>query len=244
MVSKMDLRRNKINLLSIIVLLLVTVGNIYAQNLSLGTDIVNRYIWRGLNAGGESPSIQPNVAFTSGGFSVGFWGAYPFEPKVLEEIDFYSSYTFSLEQSGALSLGFTDYIFPNSGTPVFNFNNYDNTNGPGAHFLEVNAGYTGPENLPIYISFNVFVYNLKNNPMYFQVGYNTAIDEVGLSLFLGGTPGEDTKYYGVDKLNIINAGFTVSKSIKITENFNLPIFASLIANPASDKMYYVFGIKL
>lgn len=224
-------------------LLLVTV-NINAQNLSLGTDIVNRYIWRGLRLGGESPSIQPNVAFTSGGFTVGFWGAYPFEPTVLEEIDFYSSYTFTLENAGALSLGFTDYINPNSGTPVFNFNNYDNADGPGAHYIELNAGYSGPENFPISLSINVFVYNLEHNPIYFQLGYNTAVNDVGLSLFVGGTTGEDNGYYGVTDFDIINAGFTVSKTIPITESFSLPVFGSLIANPAADNLFYVFGVRL
>lgn len=234
--------KKNISVLSLF-LLLVTI-NINSQSLSLGTDVVNRYIWRGLKLGGESPSIQPNIALISGGFTIGFWGAYPFESTVLEEIDFYSSYTFSLENAGALSVGFTDYINPNSGTPVFNFNNYDNVDGPGAHYIELNAGYSGPENFPLSLSVNVFVYNLKNNPIYFQVGYNTAIDDVGLSLFLGGTPGEDTKYYGVDKFSVINTGFTVSKSIKITESFSLPVFGSLIANPALDNLFYVFGIRL
>jgi hypothetical protein len=218
--------------------------NSFTQSISLGTDLVNRYIWRGLNAGGGSPSVQPNASLMAGGFTIGFWGAYPLEPNLLEEIDLYASYAFVLEESGSLSLGFTDYIFPNSGTRIFNFHNYNDPNGPGAHFLEINAGYSGPENLPVYLSFNVFVYNLKNNPIYFQVGYNTNIEDVDLNLFVGGTPGEDTGYYGVTKFNIINTGFTVSKSIKITESFSLPIFGSLIANPASGNLYYVFGIKL
>lgn len=226
------------------ILILFTTVNSYSQSLSLNADLVNRYIWRGLNAGGESPSIQPNIALTFSSFTLGCWGAYPLEPKNLEEIDFYFSYNYQKENIGSFNFGVTDYIFPNSGTPVFNFNNYNNSNGSGAHFVELNAGYLGPDELPISLAINIFIYNLENNPIYFQAGYNTQINDVDVSFFVGGTPGESNLYYGTDKFDIINAGITVSRSIQFTENFNLPIFGSIIGNPASDKMYYVVGIRL
>jgi hypothetical protein len=228
----------------IITFVFLSVWNTNAQELSLGTDIVNRYIWRGLKAGGESPNIQPNAAFSTGGFTVGFWGAFPFEPAILEEIDFYGSYTFTMENAGGLSLGFTDYMFPNSGTPIYDFSNYDDTSGAGAHFVELNATYSGPESFPISLSFNIFVYNVEHNPIYFQLGYNTSINDFGLGLFLGATPGDDNGYYGVTEFDVINVGFTVSKTISITESFGLPIFGSVITNPASEDLFYVFGVKL
>jgi hypothetical protein len=220
-------------------------NKVTAQDISVGTDIVNRYIWRGFDLGKNSPSIQPTVKLTTGGLTAGFWGAYSFaNSEALNEIDIYASYSLNIAESGALSLGFTDYTNPNSGTKMGNFNNYDNENGPGAHFVELNAGYSGPASFPISVSFNMFLYNLKNNPVYVQVGYATSVKDVGLSAFVGGTPGEDTGYYGVTDFSIINVGFTASKSIKITDSFSVPLFGSVILNPASEDLFYVVGISL
>jgi hypothetical protein len=233
----------------------------YAQEIVLGADFVSRYVWRGFDLGADAPSLQPNVAIVAGGFTAGFWGAYSFSnEEALDEIDFYASYSFALgENSGALSLGFTDYMNPNNGIPLSNFNNYDavplagedaSKEGPGAHYIEINANYSGPESFPISLSLNMFAYNVEKNPLYFQVGYNTAVKDVGLSLFIGGTNGQsgleysETYFYGTDKFDITNVGFTASKTIPITESFSLPIYGSVIVNPAADHMFYVLGIKI
>jgi len=216
-----------------------------AQELSIGADVVSRYIWRGFDLGGTSPSIQPNAKFLAGGFTLGFWGAYAVaNPNALEEIDFYGSYAFALNNAGSFSLGFTDYMSPNSGTKIGNIHNHNDEEGPGAHFIEANVGYYGPENVPIYVLFNIFFYNVAENPIYFEVGYSTSVQDIGFSAFIGGTPGEENAYYGTEDFNIINAGFKVTKSIVFTDSFSLPIFGSVILNPESETLFYVFGLSL
>ena len=44
---------------------------------TVGADITNRYIWRGLNLGGNALSLQPTVevGFGNSGISLGAWGA-------------------------------------------------------------------------------------------------------------------------------------------------------------------------
>lgn len=227
----------------ITIFLLASFNN--AQTISVGTDFVNRYIWRGFDLGGNTPSIQPNIKLTIDNFSAGFWGAYPIiKDAALSEIDIYASYSFSLSDAGALSIGFTDYINPDNGIRIFNFANHDSHNGPGAHSIELNAGYSGPESFPISFSVNMFVHNIPNNPVYFQLGYNTSINDVGLSLFVGATPGDANKYYLVDKFNVINTGLTVSKSIRITNDFSIPLFTSIILNPSQENLFFVVGFSL
>ena len=133
---------------------------------------------------------------------------------------------------------------PNSGTKIGNFNNYDDPNGPGAHFLEGNFIYSAPESFPIYLSFNVFFYNVENNPIYIEAGYSTSLKDVGVSLFLGATPGEKAGYYGVDNFSVINTGIKLSKEIKVTDSFTLPVFGSVILNPASEDLFFVLGFSL
>ncbi|MBI1939083.1 MAG: hypothetical protein HYS25_13310 [Ignavibacteriales bacterium] len=225
--------------------LLVSLSSTSAQSISVNADFVSRYIWRGIDLGANTPSLQPSVKLTAGGLTAGFWGAYAFSNSdALEEIDLYASYSFALAESGTLSVGLTDYMNPNSGTKIGNIHNHNDEKGPGAHFVELNAGYTGPESFPISLSFNTFLYNVAENPIYFQVGYATALDGVGLNLFVGGTPGEDGGYYGATDFSIINVGFTATRSIKISDSFSVPIFGSVILNPASENLFYVLGFSL
>ncbi len=226
-------------------LFVILAAPIYAQEFSVGTDIVSRYIWRGIDLGDNTPSIQPTISFSTGGFTAGFWGAWPTaNPGGLDEIDIYANYAIDLTKAGSLTFGFTDYTNPNSGTKIGNFNNYDNANGPGAHFLEGNLIYSAPESFPIYLSFNIFFYNVQNNPIYIEAGYSTSVKDVGVSLFVGATPGESVGYYGVTKLSVINTGIKVSKEVKVTDSFSLPVFGSVILNPASEDLFFVLGFSL
>jgi hypothetical protein len=242
---------NRIKLLLILSFFLTT--SAFAQ-FSVGSDFVSRYIWRGFDIG-ESPSIQPTVEYGISGLAIGFWGAYPTVDvnTGTEEIDFYGSYSIDLKKSGSLSIGFTDYMFPTStGFHIGNFNNYDgmkiydnvDTVYGGSHYIEINAGYSGTENFPITLSFNVFVYNLENNPIYFEVGYSASVEDVGLAFFVGGTTGDDNKYYATDSFGLINVGLTASKEIKCTDDFSLPIFGSVIVNPETEDLLYVLGLSL
>ncbi|MEG8945676.1 TorF family putative porin [Rosettibacter firmus] len=233
------------NKLLLCILLMLFTSKNFAQEFSLNTDFVNRYIWRGLDLGGDAPSIQPNIKLTISNFTIGFWGAYPiFKDAALNEIDIYATYSFSLSNAGSISFGLTDYTNPDNGVKFFNFANHDSHNGPGAHSIEFNANYTGPENFPLTLSANIFVHNVANNPIYLQLGYATNLNGVGINLFIGATPGDENSYYLTNKFNIINAGFTVSKTLSITSEFNLPIFGSIILNPSQENIFYVIGITL
>ena len=227
------------------ILTFVFITGTSAQELSVGTDIVNRYLWRGTDFG-DSPSIQPTVELGAGGFAVGFWGAYPTNNDThAEEVDFYAGYNIDINSSGSIYLGFTDYMFPTAGFELTNFNNYDDPDGAGSHFIEVNAGYSGPESFPISLSFNIFVHNVMDNPIYFELGYSLAVQDVGLDFFVGGSAGDGAAYYGSTKtFDIVNAGITASKEIKFTDDFSLPVFGSIIVNPATESLFYVFGFSL
>lgn len=208
--------------------------NVNAQEISLGTDIVSKYMWRGLEIN-NAPNIQPSLSYSNGGFEGGFWGSYSIDgaESGSYEIDGYLSYSF-----GDFGLLLTDYYFPGAGVEIGKFDG----DGVGAHTVEIGASYSGPISISVY-------YNLHNdtgNNMYFEVGYSTSVGDVGLDLFVGGTPGSEDNpgYYGSDNLAIINIGITASKSIKITEDFELPIFTSFILNPKAEVGYMVFGLSL
>ncbi len=211
--------------------------NTFGQEINVGSDFVNRYVWRGLDIA-NSPSIQPSVSISEYGIEVGFWGAYTLTSDVSasDEIDSWIAY--NLKPSfGEFTFLITDYYFPNAGLKLGNFKN-----GEGAHTLEGGVSYSGP--------FSALVaYNFYNDPgknIYLEIGYPLQFDDIAIDFFLGTTPGssKNPEYYGTDNFSVINTGVKVSKEIKITDNYSLPVFSSLIVNPKLSIAYLIFGISL
>jgi len=200
-------------------------------SVSSGADFVSRYLWRGLDFG-NTFSIQPTLALSSGDFEVGFWGSYPLANTAngSEEMDLYISYSIS-----DVSLVVTDYYFPNSGLKYGKYKN------PGAHTIEAGLSYAGSESLPLSLAAFVNVYNDDDNSMYFELGYSTEVSDVVVDFFVGGG---NFAYSLTDKFNLTNIGIKASKEIKITENFSLPIFSSYVLNPNTEVGYLVFGVSL
>ena len=216
-------------------------------DITTGVDIVSRYFWRGLDIA-NTPSLQPTLAVGYAGFEIGSWGAYTLSNEAFasDEIDFWLSYTQALESGVELSVMVIDYYFPNSGVDFFNFNNYDDEDGAGAHTLEIGASVSGPESFPIGVSGYINVYNDAGNNTYFQLDYNTAVNETELNFFIGGTGGSEDNpgYYGTDETAIINIGVTGSREIQISDEFILPLFVTFAINPKAEISYMVAGISL
>lgn len=217
------------------IIIILSSFSIAQTALSGSADFVSRYVWRGLDFG-NSGSIQPSLSVAAGNFEVGFWGSYPFtnDASGAEEMDLYASYSVS-----DFSLIVTDYYFPNSGVKYGSYKDEG-----GAHTLEVGLSYGGSESFPISVAAFVNVLYDPENNIYFEVGYSTSISEVGLDLYIGGTPGSDNPIYGTSEFNLINIGAKISKDIKITEDFSFPIFSSYVLNPNKEVGYLIFGVNL
>jgi len=231
--------------------LLLSLTNItFAQDLSLnlGADVVSLYIWRGINVN-DVVNIQPSFTLSVSGFSAGFWGSYGFMDNETynpykQEIDTWISYTY--EFSNGIRLGgiVTDYYYPSAGIPWGNFNNYDNPDGGGAHTIETGILINGPSSFPLNIAGYVNVYNDAGFNTYFQADYLLSVADVSLDFFIGAAGGSEKNsgYYGTEKFNVINMGMKASKSIKITDDYSLPLAASFIINPNTNIAYLVFTL--
>lgn len=237
------MKHTNTKIIAITFLMIISSLSLFAQSeLSVGGDLVSRYVWRGTDFG-QAPSIQPGLDFTTGGFSIGVWGAYQLGRDASElpadELDLYLGYSLELGRS-SLDLVVTDYYFPNAGG---RFGDYDGE-GKGAHIVEIGATYTAPESFPIYVSAYVNVHNDPDNSSYFEIGYSTAVKNVGFDIFAGATPGGTNMFYGTEKFAFVNVGITASKEIKISDDFSLPLFGSYIINPQQDKGFFVLGISI
>lgn len=218
--------------------------------ISFGADILNRYVWRGTQFS-TSPVIQPAVEYSNGGFAIGAWGSYSQNGSDGAETDLYVSYTFADELFTATV---TDYFFPNDGIAVNN-KYFDYKEASTGHIMEASLAFNGSDAFPISILAAMNFWGAdqdangdQHNSLYVEFGYGFEYKEVAIDLFAGFTPIDadedigESGFYG-STAGFVNMGFTASKEVNITENFSLPLSASVIANPMAENLFLVFGVS-
>jgi hypothetical protein len=234
----------------LIALVLSLLSVSFAQDLSVnvGADVMSRYIWRGIDVNG-AVNIQPNLSLVVGGFSGGFWGSYSLSNNSInntfnQEVDTWISYSYAFENGMSIGALITDYYYTNVGIKWGNFNNYDNPKGPGAHTVETGVLLKGPGSFPISLSGFINVYNDAGNNTYFQIDYPAVVADVPLNFFVGASGGskENPGYYGTENFNVTNIGVKATRSIKITEEYSLPVSVAFVLNPRVEISYLVFGV--
>jgi hypothetical protein len=226
---------------------LFTTSAAQAQSVGFGADVVNRYIWRGSDFG-SAAAIQPGLSYSNGGFTIGSWGSYSLSPNASgsDELDLYASYAFETG-SGTFSVGVTDYYFPGAGGDFFN---YDSAEDGGRHTIEPNVSYSGPESFPISLYASVFAYGefAAENSIWLEASYPFSVQDVDLSIAIGGTPSDEGGNFGVaggdSDTGITKLSVSASKSVEITDEFSLPLMASYYVNPYVAQSFFVFGISL
>lgn len=215
-------------------------------------DLVSHYVWRGSMAtGSPTPNFQPTLAYTKANFEIGVWGSTDFAGSY-KELDPYVTYT-----AGRVKFAVTDYDWN------FNHSNYFNyKNSETSHMLEGTLGFTGTDAFPVSITWNTMLYGFdKESDDSTKQAFSTYI-ELGYTcgqayLFFGITPWSG--YYnnygatafdtGAAKktFSVVNIGASITKALKITDSFSLPLKGTLVINPSAtyskaDYVHLVFGI--
>jgi hypothetical protein len=204
-------------------------------SLQFSSDFMSRYVWRGTDFG-RSPSIQPGLKYCNGGLTIGSWGAFSINSdNVIQEVDLYASYTIG----GMIGLTVTDYFFVDETNPKNLYFMYNDITG---HVYEGTLAFLGTEKIPFSL---MCAYNFagadKDKSTYIELGYNGSLKETAYSLFAGFTPAAGIY---ASEAGLVNVGIKASKAIEITDKFSLPVSVSLVANPTTENVYFVFGFTL
>ena len=215
---------------------------------SLGADFVSSYMWRGVAIAGTS--IQPSMKLTTGDFSIVAWGSVDIAGKGYKEINFLSEYNI-----GNFTVGLYDYWW--NGEGAFDFLNFDKDSG--SHVLETALAYTFGFGLKLKWS-TIFAgasdkFMGDNGKLkkayssYLEVGYSFKIQDVDLMAMVGVSPWRSnvmhTKAYpyATDGLAVTDISLKATKAIAITDKFSLPVFGHLAFNPATEDIFFVFGLS-
>jgi hypothetical protein len=227
----------------ILLIMLAKSATVFANDtlkvdLSVGADVVNHYVWRGLMLS-NSPSIQPTMGVTFGRFSFGSWASYSVNPSAFQEVDLFLTYS-----AGAVTVGFNDYYNPvdslGFGDRYFNFGKKTTL-----HTLETFLTISKIGGTNFSATGALFVYgndrddDLKNlYSSYLELSYATKVKNYGLNFFCGATL---NKGYYADNAAVVNLGASITKDIRISDTFTVPCKSSFIVNPDKQNVFLVLG---
>ena len=218
-----------------------------STNFKISADIVSRFVWRGQYPGGSFAHIQPLLYYSKCNFEIGAWGTYAISGEY-KEVDLYVKYyikDFSITATNYYMPVFADGSVSSFNTKFYNFNSKTTANQ-----IELALQYKNSGNFPIGILVGTFIYGNDHNygyklenddknyySTYIELNYTTKNSDI----FIGMTPKEG--FYG-NTWGVINIGVKGRKNIKISNNFSIPVFASLVTNPQAESIYAVFGLTL
>jgi len=164
------------------------------------------------------------------------------------ENDLWASFTHELASGASISVGVTDYYFPNAVAEseegeerrervVLGFRDAE------AHTQEVSVSVSGTESFPVSLYAGVLLDD--ETPVYFEVSAPFMVGDTELGFHAGAVSAE-SDFYGTEDFALVNVGVTVSQEIAITEGFAPPVFVSYIVNPSKEgnRAYLVFGLSL
>lgn len=218
-----------------LIMALVSLSSVKAESpVTVGVDLYSRYVWRGTDFG-NSPSIQPTLKYTNGGFSAGVWGAYS-TIGTYKETDLFVSYTLPF----GLTIGATDFFMPTGGTGD-NLDYFNYTDTTTSHVFEVNAAYA----FKGFTFTGSYCINESNPNSSISMGGDTYVEakytlESGVNFFAGAGNG----WYTSDtEFALCNVGVGATKTIKVTDSFSIPVNGSFIVNPEKKDVHFVVGLS-
>ena len=221
----------KNNFLSILTLafaalFFTTFGTQKVEAQDFGADVASSYVWRGTQFG-NGPHVQPWMSLGYGNLELGAWGSVPLTAgDGGTELDLYVSYDL-----GPLALTVTNYTFPNT-SPASGGAYVDGEGLFEGDYLEVSgSGSVGPIDLTV-------GYFTELEALYIEAGFSIGVVDVAI-----GYAGEDDSNWYVSEAGLCNISVGGSKEVKITDDYSLPLFGSLVYNPEAESAFLVFGMS-
>lgn len=205
---------------------------------TIGTDLVNQYIWRGQDLG--DVSVQPTLGLAYKGFSLTGWGSVGLsDNNDTKEFDLTAAYA-----TGGFHVGVTDYWFNTPNSKYFAYKAHETS-----HVFEANVGYDfGPLAVNWYTNFAGKDGQNKDGDRayssYVELTAPFKLASLDWTATVGAVPYRTSFYAEANGFAVTNVGVKACKDIQVTKSFSIPVFASVIANPSTQKAYLVCGFTL
>ena len=220
-------------------------SQVHSNDFNLGLEFKTNHLWHG-SIVTPGPMVAGELTYKTADnkITLGLWGGTSFDGEY-QEFTYFASYKFS-EQL------FIEIVNHGNHSSINNVDIFDYSSDPDktGNFIDVGLGYTFAGEMPLSLYNSVIVQGIdtyldessgKNKQAYtnyleasMPVWKGNELDEQ-VSVFIGGAFSFlDQQNFYDDIANIVNLGFTYSKSLQILE-YNFPISATAMWNPAQNK---------
>ena len=202
---------------------------------TISTDVVSNYIWRGQDLG--DASLQPTLGIAYKGLSLSAWGSVGITDATdTKELDFTLGYSV-----GGFNVGVTDYWF--SEGRYFTYGAHSTT-----HVWEANVGYDFEWlNVQWYTNIGgadgVTEKGDRAYSSYVQLSAPFAAGGLDWTATVGAVPFE-TSFYDASGFAVTHVGLRATKTLTLGKEFELPVFADIVTNPRSEKMFFTLGTTI
>ena len=211
-------------------------------NVDLNSTITSRHYWRGIMVS-NSVNYEGDLVLHAKDFSFGAWGGYAFD-NTYSEFDFHMAW----QISDRLSFSVWDLYASRDRCSIDDYNYFDFDRKSTNHLLDASVNYVVGEKFPLKISWSTMLWGRdldakgnQNYSSYLEVGYPLVTGATNINLFAGLNIFENSTYG--EHTNIVNMGLTATKKIKLTENFQIPVWGTIAINPEAESANLIFGLK-
>jgi hypothetical protein len=208
-----------------------------ASKFTASVDIVYPYLWRGYKLVGNKVAFQPYASYAiTDKLTAGVWGTTNFtkDSGSYNEFDWYVSY----QVTPIVKLMVSDYYYDIPSAPVRpSYFDYSKTGAQAIDFtVALNFASKG---VPLDFQWNTLIggndFNTsgdRNFSSYAEIGYTHSIASVGIDLrpFVGAIMSDDSAYYVTQGFVFTNVGLNISKAIKISDKYSIPVFVRYTYN--------------
>ena len=205
-------------------------------------DIVSSYLWRGMPQAGFS--MQPSVTLAYKGLSLSAGGNVELTKDGQRELDWNLDYNIT----DNLCLEISD----NWSVVGGNSKGYFYYRKDTEHSWEARVTYTLPiEKFPLSLSWGtMFAGNDFNDngkrafSSYFILSYPFKIKMIDMGIDVGMSPYKSQGMYVCNSFSVNQIAAKASYTVNACKHLSIPIYTQLVANPATNNIYFVLGVAV
>ena len=172
------------------------------------------------------------------GLNLTAWGSVGLSNKDdASEIDLTLSY-----ETGGLSFGIVDYWNTDHDKRYFYYKK-DGTGHSFEGFIGYDFGFLRASWQTFFAGNDYQEDDKRTYSSYFELSAPFTLATCDWDATFGLVPWR-SDYYDTNGFSVTNLSLRATKDIQITKSFALPLFGQLIANPANQQFYFVFGFTL
>jgi len=206
------------------------------SNFFYGVDLLNKFLFRGTDIH-TGPSLQPYIGTTlfNDALELTVIGVTGVNDERYQELDLLATLYL-----GSFYVNYTDYFFQNAlAFGVFDSKLFELNDTLTTHIMEVQIGFAS-ENFPLsgVVCYNFYGFD-QDKSWYLEANYAFKNE---INVFAGATLDKGA-YKTSDGFGFVNIGLTRANKISLGD-YNLPFTTTFAVNPASEKIYLIFGFNL